>query len=192
MPPLKKDKTLIAVGLVHAALKPLTAQERQRVLASVHALLEISPANKMNKNLDAASDMAASGPTTPPPLPSTRPLAVRELIQDKKPHSHPELITLFAYYREKHESRATFSRDDLEKYYAASRENPPKNYDRDFVNAVRKGWIHEDDTNSYITSKGIEAVESGFAGVSEPQQPNRKPIKRQKANKNNRVGKKRS
>jgi hypothetical protein len=44
-----------------------------------------------------------------------------------------------------------------------SREHPPRNYDRDFVEVVRRGWIHEDDGNSYITSKGIEAVESGFS-----------------------------
>jgi hypothetical protein len=190
MPPLKKDKILTALESVHTALRPLTAQERQRVLASVHALLETSTTRKADTKLDAASDMAASGPTNPPPLSSARPLAIRELIQDKKPSSNPELITLFAYYREKHENRATFSRDDLEKYYSASRENPPKNYDRDFVNAVKRGWIHEDDANSYITSKGIEAVESGFAGASE-QQSGQKRTKRRKGNESKRVGKKR-
>jgi hypothetical protein len=45
-----------------------------------------------------------------------------------------------------------------------AKEKPPRNYDRDFVEAVKKGWIHEDGAESYITSKGIEAVESGFAG----------------------------
>jgi len=27
---------------------------------------------------------------------------------------------------------------------------------------VKKGWIHSDGADSYITSKGIEEVESGF------------------------------
>ena len=40
MPSAKKDKTISALEVVHAALKTLSAQERQRVLASVHALLE--------------------------------------------------------------------------------------------------------------------------------------------------------
>jgi hypothetical protein len=35
-----------------------------------------------------------------------------------------------------------------------SREAPPANFDRDFVEAVKRGWIHEDGDNSYITSKG--------------------------------------
>ena len=162
----KKDKTLAALEAVHTALKPLTAEDRQRVLASVRTLLEISPAARIDKAEDDAGDVTSVGSTltAPPPLASTRPLAIRELIQDKKPDTHPELITLFAYYREKHENVPTFSRADLERYYTASRENPPKNYDRDFVKAITRGWIHEDDSNSYITSKGIEAVESGFAG----------------------------
>ncbi|MGA2905540.1 MAG: hypothetical protein ABSD98_17070, partial [Candidatus Korobacteraceae bacterium] len=98
---------------------------------------------------------------------STRPLAIRELIQEKKPRTHPQFVTLFAYFRERHENRSTFSRDDLKRYYTMSREHPPANYDRDFVEAIKKGWIHEDADNSYITSRGIEAVESGFAGVGE-------------------------
>jgi hypothetical protein len=43
-----------------------------------------------------------------------------------------------------------------------AKEPPPKNYPRDFNETVRRGWIHEDGTESYITSKGIEAVEAGF------------------------------
>jgi len=166
--PIKKDKTLAALEAVHTALKPLTAEDRQRVLASVRTLLEIPSAAGIDKAGDDAADVTSAGPTlaTPRPLASTRPLAIRELIQDKKPDTHPELITLFAYYREKHENLPTFSRADLERYYTASRENPPKNYDRDFVKAITRGWIHEDNSNSYITSKGIEAVESGFAGAT--------------------------
>lgn len=168
MAPIKKDKTFAALEAVHTALKPLTAEDRQRVLASVRTLLEMPPAAGIDKAGDDAADVTSVGPAlaTPRPLASTRPLAIRELIQDKKPDTHPELITLFAYYREKHENLPTFSRADLEKYYTASRENPPKNYDRDFVKTITRGWIHEDNSNSYITSKGIEAVESGFAGAT--------------------------
>ena len=158
----KKDPTIVAVEAVHAALKPLTAEERQRVLASVHALLNITPltvevpsaqASAQQKQVAAASSL----PTAP-----SRPVAIRELVQDKHPRTHPQFITLFAYYREKYQSFPTFSRDQLEEYYTSARQKPPTNYDRDFVEAIKRGWIHEDGENSYITSKGIEAVESGF------------------------------
>ena len=189
MPTAKKDKTISALEVVHAALKTLNAQERQRVLASVHALLEISPSPTADKQLDVAAGMESSSPVSHP-LPSARPLAIRELIQDKKPRTHPQLITLFAYFREKHENRPSFSRDDLERYYKASRENPPQNYARDFVKTVKNGWIHEDGENSYITSKGIEAVESGFAGGQEKKPRQGRPKDRVGAKKQ--IAKKRS
>jgi hypothetical protein len=161
----KKDKAISALETVHAALKPLKPSDRARVLASVRALLE-SPANPMEAPMapEVSESPASSSPITPV---HPRPLAIRELVQDKKPGSHPQFITLFAYYREKYQNQPTFSRDDLKQYYVLSRENPPGNYDRDFVNAVRQGWIHEENDNSYITSRGIEAVESGFAGKND-------------------------
>jgi hypothetical protein len=107
---------------------------------------------------------------------SGRPVAIRELIQDKGAHNHPQLITLFAYYREKYQGQTKFKRDDLKPYYHAARERTPGNYDRDFVEVVRRGWIHEEGENSYITTKGIEAVESGFAGSRA--KPSRKPSKK--------------
>lgn len=157
MPPVKKDPAISALEAVHAALKPLTREERQRVLASVHALLEMGPPSLETSKI-TGQQTQASGSSLP-----SRPVAIRELVADKKPRTHPQFITLFAYYREKYQNLPTFSRDQLEEYYTTARQAPPSNYDRDFVEAVRRGWIHEDGENSYITSKGIEAIESGFA-----------------------------
>lgn len=165
----KKDKTFSALEIVHAALKPLKTEERQRVLASINAMLEIQPATQSSP-AGAARGAAGSGGSITP----TRPLAIRELIQDKHPKSHPQFIALFAYYREKYQNLPTFSRDELEKYYSDSREAPPSNYARDFVSAIGKGWIHEDGANSYITSKGIEAVETGFSREIDAPPPGRR------------------
>jgi hypothetical protein len=168
---MKKDKTLNALEAVHAALKPLTPEDRQRVLSSVRALLgdtfplADSPRPKPVSEVPLASTgTLETGPT------ASRKTSIRELIQDKKPASHPELITLFGYYREKYENKPNFARADLQPYYLLSKETPPGNYDRDFVNAVKKGWVHEENESSYVTSKGIEAVESGFA-ASNGRQP---------------------
>lgn len=184
----KKDKSISALEAVHSALKGLNAQERQRVLASVRVLLEIPPSATPNQQKGDVAEEASSGPApTNSPLVSGRPPAIRELILDKKPRTHPQFITLFAYYREKHQNVASFKRDDLRSYYTASRENPPKNFDRDFVEAVKKGWIHEDADNSYITSKGIEAVASGFAGGDEKQSRNASLAKKKKKKKKKRA-----
>jgi len=162
----KKDKTIAALEAIHAALKPLSGDERIRILASVRTLLEIPGARRQEE--EQAQGEADANPVSPPvPAPTpTRPLSIRELIDAKKPNSHPEFITLFAYYRERQENQPSFSRDDLKRYYSLSREYPPANYDRDFVRAIQKGWIHEDGANSYITSKGIEAVAAGFANTA--------------------------
>ncbi len=162
----KKDKTIAALEAVHAALKPLSGDERIRILASVRTLLEIPGARRQEEaQAEGETDASPVSPPVPAQTP-TRPLSIRELIDAKKPGSHPEFITLFAYYREKQENQPSFSRDDLKRYYSLSRENPPANYDRDFVKAIQKGWIHEDGGNSYITSKGIEAVAAGFAKIA--------------------------
>jgi hypothetical protein len=91
-------------------------------------------------------------------------MSLIELIQDKKPGTNAQRIALFAYYREKFEQIARFGRDDLEAYFAKAHESPPSNYNRDFVEAVKKGWVHEDESDSYVTTKGIEAVENSFEG----------------------------
>lgn len=169
----KKDKTISALEAIHAALKPLKPQERQRVLSSVRALLEVSSSSSSGPPPTPIPNVASASTAEAVPS-SARKTSIRELVQDKRPSSHPEYITLFAYYREKFENLPTFARADLQKYYGLSKENPPRNYDRDFVNAVRKGWIHEDDDNSYITSKGIEAVESGFSSANGGARRNKK------------------
>jgi hypothetical protein len=104
-----------------------------------------------------------------------RPVSIVELIKEKQPGTSAQRIVLFAYYREKHEGLARFSRQDLEPYYSKAKEPPAGNYDRDFVESVKKGWIHEDGENSYITSRGIEAVEAGFAGERKRAKGTRKP-----------------
>jgi len=151
-----------ALEAVHSALKGLSAEDRQRVLSSVHSLLDIDPVSSVevsSKSGRTSAESSQAARTAP-----TRGVGLVEVIKDKEPRSIPQMITLFAYYREKYEGRMKFGRDDLEQYFTKAHEPPPGNFHRDFVIAVRNGWIHDDGENSYITSKGIEAVESGFAG----------------------------
>lgn len=163
----KRDPEIGALEAVHAALKSLSAEERLRVLASVYALLGIhgpdpSPLPQSRTRLPVPIETNEGSMTAP--RSGVRPVSINELVQERGPGTSAQRIALFAYYRDKHEGLSRFSRDDLKGYFAKAKEQPPTNYDRDFVEAVRKGWIHEDGADSYITSKGFEAVESGFAG----------------------------
>jgi hypothetical protein len=180
---MAKDKLIAALEVVHGALKPLKPEERKSLLASVNALLHISVSTEASGEKlagDPTPAVSASETASPARETGSRPVAIRELIQDKGAHNHRQLITLFAYYREKYQGQTKFSRDDLKQYYQAAREHPPRNYDRDFVEVVRRGWIHEEKDNSYITTKGIEAVESGFSGSRDKRAKTTKTSKRGK------------
>jgi hypothetical protein len=163
-----RDPTIVALEAVYAALKDLDASQRQKVLSSVATLLDLgrvgSPGSTTSTQETARSP--SSGPA--------RPAGLVELVNEKKPRSNTQRIALFAYYREKTEGKSRFARGDLESYFSTAKLPPASNYDRDFVEAVRKGWIHEDDADSYLTTKGIEAIESGF-------EAERKPTKNRKA-----------
>jgi hypothetical protein len=107
-------------------------------------------------------------------------------MTEKQPGTNAQKIALFAYYREKYEGLSRFERSDLQPYFAKARLTPASNFDRDFVEAVKKGWIHEEKADSYLTTKGVEAVESGFEG-----QPKRKTVKKKKTGSNKGKAKKR-
>ena len=165
-----------AMQQVYAALEPFDDQARHRILESAMSLLgmrasgsAITAARTHGESLTPVHE--PSQHTTHPQPPASgapRPVSPIELIQQKGASTNPQKIAVFAYYREKIEGIHRFSRDDLGGYFAKAKERPPENYDRDFRKAVRLGWIYEDGTESYLTSKGLEAVEAGFANKGQP------------------------
>lgn len=156
-----------AARTVYAALKPLDPDTRQRVMVSALSLLGMdAPATHTG-----ASERAAAIPATTAAgvLPAShRPVSPVELIQQKEPTTNAQRLAVFAYHRERNEGMGRFSRADLKEYFGKARLVPPQNYDRDFVTAVELGYIYEDGAESYLTSKGLEAVERGFSGKSTP------------------------
>ncbi len=166
MSTIKKDPKIAAIETVHAALEPLDPDSRRKVLASVYALLEI-PGPQLPE-LAKASEGAKTGSPPSGEVPGGgqggRPMGLVELVKEKQATTNAQRIAAFAYYREKYRNQPKFSPDDLKQYFETIHESPPKWYTRDFGEAVKKGWIHEEGENSYITSRGIEAVEGGFPG----------------------------
>lgn len=174
----ESSEVFSALKGVYEALEPLDPTERRKVLDSVSALMEIPAGDVTPVREDRIDDSRPSGLDESPVLAKTagRPLSLIELIQEKKPSTNAEYITLFAYYREKVEGVSRFARADLRDYFSKAKLAPPGNFDRDFNGTVRRGWIHEDGADSYLTSKGIETVESAFASATSS--PAREPRKR--------------
>ena len=172
-----------AVQAVFDALQPFDDAARQRILTSAMSLLGMGPI----QHFQPAAQFDARHEPARREGPAPRPLSPVELIQAKKPATNSQKISLFAYYREKVEGLARFSREDLEPYFAKAKQPAPSNYDRDFRDAVKLGWIFEDGADSYLTSKGLEAVEEGFGGRALPRGTVGKAPKRTKKNKKRRA-----
>lgn len=169
MAPRKPDvppSPVDAVQAVYAALEPLDDGTRQKVLASVTALLGMTSSGSTVFRSAGGSSEEPRGTSVLRAVQPERPKSLVELIQDKQPATNTEKIALFAYYRERVENLSRFSRGDLKQYFSVAKEKPAANYDRDFSKAIKAGWIHEDGADSYLTSRGLEAVESGFASGS--------------------------
>jgi hypothetical protein len=166
MPAAKSaPKSLVeAVQAVFDALEPFDETARNRILQSATSLLGASTVIVP----PTASVKVSTTPPAPSNQPHDRPMSPVELINDKKPATNAQRIAVFAYHRERVEGLQRFSKEDLRQYFPKAKLPQPQNFDRDFGHAVKLGWIYEDGDDSYLTSRGIEAVEIGFEGKGRP------------------------
>ncbi|HJQ52713.1 MAG TPA: hypothetical protein VJ825_02610 [Gemmatimonadaceae bacterium] len=163
------NKITAAATAVMKTLENLSNEERERVLQSVSTLygiapISISPEEREQQNLQNGGELSRQ------PTHKGKRQSVVEFLNEKQPATNSQRIALFAAYREQIEAKGSaFARRDLEPYFASAKlPNPGRNYDRDFVKAVKAGWIHEDGANSYLTQAGETAVKKGFGGKASP------------------------
>jgi len=94
-------------------------------------------------------------------------LSVREMLEDSGAKTIAEKVVVIGRFLRDQEDRATFSRDENKARFRTAGEPIPRNFPRDFQKAVRAGWVaedHEKPGEFYITRRGDEVVNSGFAG----------------------------
>lgn len=152
-----------AAKAIYDTLFPLDEETRKRVLSSALSLLGIGAPTPLTTDTAQRQILTTSSAAS-----SLRPMSPVELVQEKKPSTNAQRIAVFAYFREKFEGNSRFARADLKAYFSKARVPPPQNFDRDFIAAVGLGYIYEDGNDSYLTSKGLEAVEAGFDGKQPP------------------------
>lgn len=171
------DAATLAAMEVMKALQPLSAEEKARVLRSAAALHEIpwgrssaagspdrvDPTGKAARAEEEPAQDQEDEPGTREKNQGKR-LSIVEFLGNKAAATNPQRIAVFASYHERVVGKDKFSRDDLEKYFAAAKLAKPQNYVRDFSKAVAEGWIHEDGADSYLTQAGERAVDAGFGG----------------------------
>jgi hypothetical protein len=165
------QKIIDAAGAVIAALQPLSPEERSRVLHAASALFGVTKTSGVLQS-GGWSDNETNDPEAnhaPAPRLAAKRQSIVEFLNERQPATNTQRIACFAYYREHVDGKgSSFSKDDLEPFFALSKLPKPGNYDRDFGKVVRMGWIHEDGATSYLTQGGEDAVKAGFAGKAQP------------------------
>jgi hypothetical protein len=79
-----------------------------------------------------------------------------------------------------------FTKDDIRGRFRLSGEAAPANFPRDFIWAVKNGWIAEDPKSPgsfYVTQKGRNAIENNFS--SEVKKGTPQPAARRRPRKSN-------
>lgn len=153
--------------MIVEALQPLPASEREKIMRSAREFLGMPTGNvspDRSGEVPPVSHSVPVGSRSEDLVTRGKPKSLVELVNEKHPKTNTQLITLFAYYKERYEQADNFKRGDLKSYFSRARQKPAGNYDRDFSNAVQNGWVSQDGDDCYITSTGIEVVESGFSG----------------------------
>src|SRR5204863_8257857 len=115
---------------------PFDDQARKRIVESAASLLGMRLSAITGEVSRKVSTPLHSGIEPLGESSLTRPVSPVELIQQKQPTTNAQKIALFAYFREKAEGLARFSRGDLESYFAKAKQPPPSNYGRDFQQAA--------------------------------------------------------
>lgn len=93
-------------------------------------------------------------------------LSLREYLDKIGASKKPEQIATIAHYVCEIEGQHDFSRDDIRSRFITAREPPPGNFGRDFVVALKNGWIaevHGKKNRYYVTAKGAQAINSNFS-----------------------------
>ncbi|MDD5110620.1 MAG: hypothetical protein PHI63_05425 [Patescibacteria group bacterium] len=110
---------------------------------------------------------------------STR-ISLGEYVNKYQPTTYPQKILAIASYLKEIKHQESFSPDDVRPLFRTIGEVPPQNFGRDFRLAVSNSWVASEDNNPnafYITSLGLSALRSNFAGPTIIKRKNRKRSK---------------
>lgn len=151
-------------AIVMRELEPLSSEDKQRVLSSISALFSLSlPSLAAQGTTQGGGSGFHNGESTQENI-SKKKISLVELLKEKSPVTNPQRIAVFAYYKEQYEGLEKFSKADILPMFAVAKLAKPANFDRDFSRAVSEGWIHEEGSESYLTSSGEGVVNDGFGG----------------------------
>jgi hypothetical protein len=137
------DTELKAMNAMVDALKPLTEEERRRVLEYVLGRFGALP---IQESIPSIATSAASNVISVPHHGTARPIQdIRSLKEEKSPKSANEMAALVAFYLSElapmEERKTTFAKADIERYFKSAGFNLPADAAFTLVNAKNAGYL---------------------------------------------------
>lgn len=119
-----------------------------------------------------AADMPAkvgqlvqTGITSFDPRSSAARLSVREVIDEAKPNTHAQRITVFGHFVSQSNPNGFFTSDEVKEQYQLAREKLTQHFSREVDKAISTGWIEPvrgEKNTFFVTRKGEDAITTSF------------------------------
>ena len=186
--PAEGDGELKAMHAIVTALKPLTEEERRRVLEYVLGRFGALPIQSTIPSLGVAAGSAPSGAVAAPSAVSASAIHdIRSLKEAKSPASANEMAALVAFYVSElapaGERRSAITKADIEKYFKSAGFSLPADASFTLVNAKNAGYLDNAGTGQYKLNPvgyNLVAHRMGTREKKEPRSPRTKKAKRGK------------
>jgi hypothetical protein len=174
-----------AMHAIVTALKPLTEEERRRVLEYVLGRFALPIASVIPSRGTAAVSASSGGGTLPPVASSGAIHDIRSLKEAKSPKSAIEMATLVAFYVSEAapagERKNAITKADIERYFKNAGFKLPADAAFTLVNAKNAGYLDNAGSGQYkLNPVGYNLVTHRM-GVTEKKEPRRhwtKKVKR--------------
>ena len=98
--------------------------------------------------------------------PANGPLSLREFLDEVNALRKQDQIVAIGQYMAVHETKPSFTKDDVKTRFSLAQEPMPANFSRDFSKALKSGIIahsHWNTKSYYITKSGVLAVGNKFS-----------------------------
>jgi len=171
------------MNAIVAALKPLTEEERRRVLEYVLGRFGALPLQPAAASVSATS--AATSATVSPSAAGGAVHDIRSLKEAKAPKSAIEMAALVAFYASElapvGERRSAITKTDIERYFKSAGFNLPADAAFTLVNAKNAGYLDNAGTGQYKLNPvgyNLVAHRMGAREKKEPRRPRTKKAKR--------------
>lgn len=92
-------------------------------------------------------------------------LSVREMIDEAKPNTHAQRITVFGHFVAQNHPDGFFTNDEVKEQYQLAREKLTLHFSREVDKAISAGWIEPvrgEKNTFFVTRKGEDAVAHAF------------------------------